>query len=69
MDKQTQELCQRYLEACYGEDVWYKAPELFSGPYRVIWYIANDRSNEMLEEHVKLAESVRSRVREVDDDV
>lgn len=39
----TRKQAQRYLEARYGKDVWYRAPETFDNTLeRWIWAVASD---------------------------
>jgi hypothetical protein len=41
--EQIRDQARRYLEARYGENVWYRAPETFSNTVeRWIWAIASD---------------------------
>ena len=51
----TQEHAKRYLEARYGKNVWFRAPETFGAFERWIWCVASDDAAHA-EEQIKAIE-------------
>jgi hypothetical protein len=55
---------QRYLEAVYGEGVWFKAPEMFANVLeRWIWSVAGGHELSLGEECMKAIEQKMAQVR------
>lgn len=53
----AQDHARRYLEARYGKDVWFRAPETFGNAVEAwIWAVASD-APDLAEEHIKAIEA------------
>lgn len=61
----VREQARRYLEARYGESVWFKAPETFDNVLEQwIWSVANDCEGTLGEECITAIEERMRAVRE-----
>ncbi len=58
----TQEAAKRIMQALYGKDVWYKAPELFEPGHRALYVLAEGQQAHL----ATIVEEVEERRREHD---